>query len=69
MNDKSYSIRRKCENPRYLVITNVQGMSYYYEFNDLYEAFECYAEKIAISEKYGGTFNTVLRQVLITDEL
>lgn len=65
---EKWAVKRKCKDPKYLVIVNIQGSPFYYEFNDLNEAFKCYAEKIKFAETY-GTSNISLRQVLITDEL
>ena len=67
MKIKKYEIKRKCNDPRFLVVVACQGQSFYYQYHNLINAVIGYCKQYLTKKKY-GTMNFKLREVLITDE-
>ena len=67
MKIRKYEIKRKCDNPRFLVVVTCQGWSFYYQYHNLINATIGYCKQYLTKKKY-GTMNFKLREVLITDE-
>ena len=68
MKINKYDIHRDCKDPRFFVVVNCQGRSYYYFHHFLIGAVMDYIYQYYTKKRY-GTFNFVLRQVLLTDEM
>ena len=66
MKIKSYEVKRRCHNPKFLVVITCQGQPYYYQYHFLIGALFGYAKQYLQKRKY-GTMNFKLRQVMIHD--
>ena len=66
MKIRKYEIKRKCNDPRFLVVVTCQGQSFYYQYHSLIGAVVGYCKQYLTKKKY-GTMNFKLREVLITD--
>lgn len=66
MKIRKYEIKRKCNDPRFLVVVTCQGQSFYYCYHGLINAVIGYCKQYLTKKKY-GTMNFKLREVLITD--
>lgn len=62
-----WQIRRRCNDPKFVVIVTCQGCGTYYQYRHLLSALCGFAWQYKKKRRY-GTCNFSLRQVLITDE-
>lgn len=67
MKIRKYEIKRKCNDPRFLVVVTCQGQPFYYQYHSLIGVVVGYCKQYLTKKKY-GTMNFKLREVLITDE-
>ena len=67
MKIRKYEIKRKCNDPKFLVVVTCHGQSFYYQYNNLIGAVIGYCKQYLTKKKY-GTMNFKLREVLITDK-
>ncbi len=67
MKIRNYEIKRKCSDPRFLVVITCQGQSFYYCYQGLAGAVVGYCKQYLTKKKY-GTMNFKLREVLVTDD-
>lgn len=67
MNIKNYEVKRRCNDPRFLVVATCQGQSFYYQYHNMIGAVIGYCKQYLTKKKY-GTMNFKLREVLITDD-
>ena len=66
MKIRKHEIKRKCNDPRLLVVVTCQGQSFYYQYHNLINAVIGYCKQYLTKKKY-ATMNFKLREVLITD--
>lgn len=64
---RAYEIKRRCNNPRFLVVVVCQGQPFYYQYHSLIGAVFDYCKQYLTKRKY-STMNFKLRQVMITDK-
>ena len=64
---KAYEIKRRCNDPKFLVVTTILGQSIYYMHHSLIGAVVDYCWQYLTKKKY-KTMNFRLRQVMITDK-
>lgn len=57
-------VKRKCKNPKFVVIVCCQGQPFYYEYSNLMGALIGYAKEYIKNKKY-GTMNFSLKEYRI----
>lgn len=67
MKIRKWRIKRRCKNPKFLVVVTCQGNPSYYQHHFLIGAVFNYCKQYCTKKKY-GIMNFVLRPVFITDE-
>ena len=62
-----WQIKRRCKDPKYLVVVTCQGCPFYYQHRNLVSALFGFAWQYGRTKRY-GTCNFKLREVSFLDE-